>query len=113
MNNKQDRQKFVNEVTAIIVGLNPTNICKNFEGKFAQTEYYIPVGDNHITLIVRDQSQHDILFSVFGFFQKVVVGFGNQSSGKHNFHTSSNCDYAIMEFKNFIDEIIKTCIPAN
>ena len=47
------------------------------------------------------------LFSVFGSFDKVVSGIGNQYSGKHNFYSNSELNEAIKEFEKFLIEVVK------
>jgi len=98
---KSEDHKFRTEATDMIFHYNVEPINEwvrngnyRLEGKINSLEFYV---DNNIG---------SGLFSVFCVFDNCNVLTGKINS-KHNFHTQSTCEIALVEFQKFLLELVK------
>lgn len=68
--------------------------------------YKIDGKNNSFELIFYENAGSSV-YSVFCRFNNVVVGLGNQWSGKHNFYSTSDMDSAVKEFELFLKKALK------
>jgi hypothetical protein len=99
---KRNDLKFRTECTLLVLCENAFAINETLRNG----NYRIEGEKNSLELMFYENTDSEI-YCVFCKFDKPVVGLGNQWSGKHNFHTNSDMNEAINEFKLFFKNAVK------